>query len=119
METPEARTKRLALEAVIFVFVLFAVVEALAAFLHLSFQDPLLISGFVLGVLRNLLLPAKPRTCVIVVESEHLESLREAVGNHPDVHFPQTVDCALNVIKTATPVNSGVAAICKILSGQP
>jgi hypothetical protein len=120
VETPNnEKTREMALKAAIFVFVLFAVVECLASFLHLHFDDPLLLSGIVAGALKNLLFPERKRSCILVIESDHLEELRLAVGDNPDVHFPQSTTEALRIIKTTAPEKSGAVAIGKILSGSP
>lgn len=120
METNnDDRIKLMAARAVVFVFVLFSSAELLATFMHLQFQDPLLLGGATLTALKILLTPARPRTCVIVVEAAHLEELRAAVGNNPDVHFPQSATEALKVITKTVPEKSGTALISKMRWGDP
>lgn len=105
-----------AIRAVIFVFILFAVAEIIAPFFHVKIEDPFLITGFVLSILRFVIKP-KPTPKVILLRDSEWDNFVESL---PEDQAVKIITCdsaneALEAMKKENPELAGVKVKIKKL----
>lgn len=92
-----------AIKAVIFVFVLLAVAEVAAPFFHLKFEDPLLLAGFVTGILGHIVRPRVGKPHLLVVKESDLAEVVDKLGGSSGVSIASSPDHAVELVKQIDP----------------
>lgn len=75
-----------AIKAVLFVFLLLAIAEVAAPYFHVSFEDPLLLAGFVTGIIGNLLKPKeKTKPHLLIVKESDIPEIVDRLSPHANI----------------------------------